>query len=247
MTRTVPCRIDDGPRRPALGLVVLQVDETVEDDFRALLPAKAASIHVSRVPSGRDLTPDTIAGMEAALPAAAALMPPGARLAVLAYACTSATAQFGASRVADLLRAGAPADSVTDPFTAACAAFARLGAGRIGLVTPYVGPVAGTLAAAFAGAGLDVGEAVSFGERSEARVARIAQGSVEAAARAVAGAGAEAVFLSCTNLPTLAAIPRLEAALGLPVVSSNLALAWHMASLAGVALAPSAPGRLTGP
>jgi maleate isomerase len=34
------------------------------------------------------------------------------------------------------------------------------------------------------------------------------------------------VVVSCTNLPTYDALPRLEAALGLPVVSANLASVW---------------------
>jgi maleate isomerase len=43
---------------------------------------------------------------------------------------------------------------------------------------------------------------------------------------------AQAIFLSCTNLRTLHAIAPIEAATGLPVFSSNQALAWHMSTLA---------------
>jgi maleate isomerase len=50
--------------------------------------------------------------------------------------------------------------------------------------------------------------------------------------------------LSCTNLRTLDVIDDLEAELGVPVLSSNLALARHMARATGAALAPDAPGRL---
>ena len=51
-------------------------------------------------------------------------------------------------------------------------------------------------------------------------------------AHAALGRGeVDAVFLSCTNLRTLDVIDEIEAELGLPVVSSNQALAWHMAQL----------------
>ncbi len=49
------------------------------------------------------------------------------------------------------------------------------------------------------------------------------------------------MFLSCTNLRTVGMLDALEARLGKPAISSNQALAWHMASLAGVK-----PGRPVG-
>lgn len=40
-------------------------------------------------------------------------------------------------------------------------------------------------------------------------------------------------MISCTNLRCLRIIPEVEAQIGKPVLSSNLALAWHMLRLAG--------------
>jgi maleate cis-trans isomerase len=54
----------------------------------------------------------------------------------------------------------------------------------------------------------------------------------------------EAVFASCTNLRTLPVIETCERRLGKPVISSNLALAWHMMHLAGLPTAGRGPGRL---
>jgi len=48
---------------------------------------------------------------------------------------------------------------------------------------------------------------------------------VDMAHRAVA-AGAEALFISCTNLPTYDVIPQLEAELRLPVLSANQVTMW---------------------
>jgi maleate isomerase len=76
---------------------------------------------------------------------------------------------------------------------------------------------------------------LSFGEEVEARVARIDPRSTAEAARALAWRGGmDALFLSCTNLRTYDILPALQAELGLPVLSSNQALAWHMARLAGI-------------
>lgn len=226
-----------------LGLIVLQVDETVEQDFRRLLPPEVA-LHVSRIPSGADLNPDTIARMEEALPQAAGLLPPAAEFGAVGYACTSGTTLIGAARVAELVRGATGARAVTDPLTAALAALRTLEARSVAIVSPYIESVAEPIRRAFERSGFAVPAALSFGEEVEARVARIDADSVRAAARRAASSGAEAIFLSCTNLRTLDVIDALEAEVRRPILSSNQVLAWHMARLAGAPLARDAPGRL---
>ncbi len=229
--------------KATLGLVVLQADETLEQDFRRLFPDRDIAVYVSRIPSGDALTTDSIAAMEAELPRGARLLPRAARFDAVGYGCTSGTTLIGAEAVARMLRQGVETPMVTDPLTAALAALRALGVRRLGLVTPYVESVAGPVRDAFAAAGFVVGDTLTFGEEVEARVARIAPASIKAAARAAAS-GADAVFLSCTNLRTLDIIDELEAELGIPVLSSNQVLAWHMARATHAPLAKDAPGRL---
>jgi len=217
-----------------LGLIVLQADETIERDFRRFGAGPGVALHVTRIPSGADLTPATIAGMEADLPAAAGLLPPAARFHSVGYACTSGATMIGPARVAELVRGAVRTRAVADPITAATAALAALGAARIGLVSPYVASVAGPLRAALEAAGLDVAAALSFGEEREERVARIDPASICAAVLEVGRRpGVEAVFVSCTNLRAIEVVDAAETRLGLPVVTSNLALAWQMFGQAG--------------
>ena len=215
---------------PRLGLIVLQVDETIEQDFHRLFAPEIARQHVSRIPSGAELNPDSIARMEAALPAAASLLPRG--LDVVGYACTSGTTLIGAERVRDLVMNAAQSRSVSDPLTAALARCHALGLHRIGIVSPYIASVAEPIRAAFEAAGIAVPGTLSFGEETEAKVARIAPASIAAAARRLASSKTvDGIFLSCTNLRTLDLLDPLSRELGLPVLSSNQCLAWHMASL----------------
>lgn len=231
--------------RATFGLIALQVDETIEHDFRRLFAARDVALHVSRVPSGDDLTPDSIARMEAALPAAAALLPPAARFDAIGYGCTSGATLIGAARVAALVSGAAATRRVVDPLSAALAAFGALGVGSVAVVSPYIDAVAEPVRAALRAAGLRTPVAVSFGEEVEARVARIDPASILAAGLAAgAGADVEAVFISCTNLRALDVIDALEAALGKPVVASNQALAWEMARRAGALPLSETPGRL---
>ncbi|MGO4916101.1 maleate cis-trans isomerase family protein [Pseudogemmobacter sp. W21_MBD1_M6] len=230
---------DDLPR---LGLIVLQVDETIEQDFHRIFPPNVARLHVSRVPSGAELTTDSIATMETTLPAAASLLPSSQPLGVVGYGCTSGTALIGAARVRALISGASQTRSVTDPLTAALAACHILKLGRIGIVSPYLPSVAAPIRAAFEAAGIMVADTLSFGEEIEARVARIAPTSIAEAARTLARrSDLDGVFLSCTNLRTLDILEPLKAELGLPVLSSNQVLAWHMAQLAGLKLPQLGP------
>ncbi len=234
----------------ALGLIVLQVDETIESDFRRLFPDPALALHVARVNSGTDLTRETIARMEADLPGAARQLPQAPNYAAVGYACTSGTTLIGADRVAELVSGGCTTGVVCNPLSAAQAACRHLGVRSLAVVSPYTPDIAEPVCAAFEAEGIAVANALHFGEEVEARVARIAPQSVyRAAVEAAQGSGAEAVFLSCTNLKTLEVIGPLERDLGMPVFGSNLALAWDMARVAAITLAEAdqyALGRATG-
>lgn len=244
MTSSFPYALADDPI-PRLGLIALQVDETIEEDMRRIFAPQQARIHVTRVPSGAELTPDTIMAMKTALPAAAALLPPAVHFDVVAYGCTSGTTLIGASQVRTLVLGATRASAVTDPLTASLAAMRALGLTKIGIVSPYIDSVATPIRTAFENEGLAVPATLSFGEEIESRVARISQSSIYAASIELAAREKlDGIFLSCTNLRTIDIIPQLEADLDLPVISSNQALAWHMARLANLTPSGSTPGRL---
>ncbi|MCH2165568.1 MAG: aspartate/glutamate racemase family protein [Marinovum sp.] len=223
------------PDMPGLGLIVLRVDETIEDEFRRHFSPDQVRLHISRVQSGDDLTPETITQMGPRLQDAAALLPRAAQFDVVGYACTSATASLGADYVAQAVRGGVPCKEVTDPLSSALAYAKAHDLKRMAIVSPYEPHVAAPLLSAFERGGVEVVDSLSFGEKSEACVARIASTSIADAARhLVSRCHTDGLFLSCTNLKTFSLRPSLEQELGVPVLSSNHALAWHMAQLAGL-------------
>ena len=238
-----PYSLSEGPARQ-MGLVVLQADETIESDFRRLVP-RDVRLMVSRVPSGADVTPETLQAMADHMTAAARLFPMHSKLDAVGYGCTSGTAQIGAARIAELIKAGVETRAVTEPVSALIAACKALGVSRLAFLSPYVEDVSARLREVIAAGGVETAVFGTFAEPTEANVARIDGPSVTGAAQAlVPGSGAEALFLSCTNLRTLDLIEPLEDALGMPVLSSNLVLAWHMLRLAGGPASSEAPGAL---
>lgn len=233
------------PDRPAqLGLIVLQSDETIEQDMRRLLPPEAELL-VSRVPSGTTLDTGMIAAMEGNLTASAALFPEEVYLAAAGYGCTSASAQIGSARVAKLVQAGVQTAHVTDPVAALIAACRALKVTRLALINPYVATVADQLRVVLEQAQITVTHFDSFEEPVEANVVRISEDALRDAALEMGRhETCEAVFLSCTNLRTLDVIDEIEAAIGKPVMASNQVLAWHLLTLAGITERRETPGRL---
>ena len=215
----------------ALGLIVLQTDETIEQDFRRLFPTRDVALFVSRVPSGTDVTTETLGAMADAIPTAASLLPPGRDYDVVAYGCTSGATVIGPEKVVSLVQGAARASAVTDPLTAVIAALRHVGARRIGMLTPYIASVTQPMRTALEAAGFEIAALASFEEAEEVKVARIAGSSLVVAVEEMRDV--DAVFMSCTNLRTLDVIAEIEAMLNVPVISSNTALAWHMGQLSG--------------
>lgn len=219
-----------GPR--PLGLIVLQADETLEPEFRRLLPGFANPIYTSRIPSHPTVTPENLASMAPDLTRAASLLP-DLVFAAVGYACTSASAVIGSDAVDTLVQKGCRTGLVTNPIRAVAAQAGRLGVSRFAMVSPYVEEVNTPLRAAFAQEGLCMDVFGSFGISAESEVARISTRSViDAALRIGRDPTVEAVFLSCTNLRTVDALPEIADRLGKPALSSNAALAWHLRHVA---------------
>ena len=231
--------------RAALGVVVLQQDETLEPELRAALDDDGVALYHSRIPSDEEITPDTLKAMAIEMPRALQLLPVTRPLDVVAYACTSASTMIGQDNVAAMIHAAHPAAAATDPITAVIAACRHLGVERLGLLTPYTLDVSAAMQALLESAGLAITAFASFEQASDPLVARITPRSVLEGIRTVGReANVDAVFASCTNLRSFAILDAAEAEIAKPVISSNAALAWDMRTKAGLGPRPDGPGRL---
>lgn len=230
---------DDGfGQRAKIGLILLETDQTLEVEARSIQLAGVDWYH-SRIPMAPEVTPETLTAMEQALPVAAGLLPEAFAFDAIGYGCTSAATLIGEHAVSTAVQSAHPDVLVTTPITAAVNAFQALGAVRIAVVTPYTADVTAPIAAHFEANGLNVVALGSFSEPSDLVVARIDEESVAAGVRtmvanAASDGGCDAVFVSCTSLRAFGIIEQLELELGVPVVSSNVALLWHLLRLAGV-------------
>ncbi len=244
--RHLPFTLDEGiARRAAIGLLVLATDHTIEHEWRRMLRLDGVAFYEARLPNSPSITPETLVEMEAEIPRAAALIRPGERLDVIAYACTSGAMVIGEARVFARIREVRPGIACTTPVTAAVAGLKALGTRRIALLTPYRDEINRGMRAFFEERGIVVPVMGSFNHENDNEVARISVESLEAAAVELgAHPAVEAVFVACTSLRVADSVERLERRLGKPVSSSNHALAWHALRLAGCDAPVPGYGRL---
>ena len=242
----LPSELDGGlASRAAIGLVVLATDQTMEHEYRAIIRLPGVAFYEARLFNDNAITPETLRAIGPRIAPAVELILPSIPLDVIAFGCTSATMTLGEAAVFAEIHKARPGVACTTPVTAALAGFKALGARGIGLLTPYAPEVNANLVRYFTGRGVSIAAVATFDRRDDRDAARISVASIEAAAgRMAKTAGVEAIFVSCTSLRVAQSVAKLEAEGGVPVTSSNHAMAWHCLRLAGIDDALPEAGRL---
>jgi len=212
-----------------MGLVVLQVDETIEGEFREAFGTSKNQIFVTRIPSGLEVTAESLISMEQHIKASAKLLPQSREFSVIGYGCTSASAIIGSEKISELIKSGCNTKKVTNPLLAATEYAKHIKVRKLALLSPYIEEVNTPLRKAFGNNGLSTEVFGTFGEGKEEKVARISESStIEAAITLGQNESVEAVFISCTNLRTFNCLGKIANEINKPVFSSNQSLAWHM-------------------
>lgn len=226
----------DGVARPAshVGVLVPWANTIVETELSRMGLADVVWHYARLVPDEETTALDDsfLAGLVNAIPGALhqlSQLP----LSAVAVACTSAGFSFGDGITAAAATAGPP---LFTAFDALVAVLHRLNASRLVLLTPYPAVLTEREVRAFGPAGIEVLASGSLGLRDGfAEVDADVLGELVATVDPSAVGAADAVVLSCTAWPTLAAACELEERLGRPVISSNLAMALNAASIVRLA------------
>lgn len=157
------------------------------------------------------------------------------RVASVMWACTSGSFVFGvagakaqAAAVGHAL--GVPASSTSLAFTDALRA---LGFTKVGVSATYPDELAGEFQRFLVDDGFEVLSFVSNGVPSAVLAGELDEDHVVAMARSCLAPGVQAVLLPDTALHTARSIRRLEAELGLPVLTANQVTVWQGLRLAG--------------
>lgn len=241
----LPFTTDAGIGRARIGLVTLATDQTIEDEFRRIVPAAGGAVYHTRLWNDAAINEQTLRAIEGRISPAARLLLPGVGMDVVAFGCTSASMVIGSDRVEALVHESLPGCRVTTPLRATVAALQACGARRVALLTPYVKSVNDGIRSWLENEGFTVPATGSFSESDDLVVARIDAASVLAAGtRLLKEEDCDALFVSCTSIRILEVVEPLERLSGAMVTSSNHAMAWHALRLARLPTQGAGPGRL---
>lgn len=153
---------------------------------------------------------------------------------VVAYACSSGSFVAGSVGERGLTRvmceAGAP--RAVTASGALVEALRAVGATRVAVATPYVASVTECLHGFLGEYGVEVVASVGLG--LSGRIWTVGYRDVVDIVRSADRPEAQAVVISCTNLPTYDIIGPLEAELGKPVLTANQVTVWAALHAMGV-------------
>ena len=234
---------DYGPRA-RVGVATPQANPTVEPELRTLLPATIgvyATRLVHAAPRVEDRLDHYVRHMPDAIASFGVL-----RLAAFGFGCTGSSYRVGPA-LEDRLSAEASSRAGGLPVVTAAQAIRRalaaLGLRRVALVSPYPEGLseAGYRYWADCGVELVARLRVEPALSDTHRIYELTSDDACDALLRIDRAGADALLATGTGMPTLRALRALRDELPLPVLSSNLCLAWALTRDAAPELAPASP------
>jgi maleate isomerase len=219
-------------RRLRIGLLVPSSNTTMEPEFYRMAP-EGVSIHTARMRL-EEVTPGKLIEMAGEAERAAGLLAT-AEVDVMIFGCTTGSLIGGVEWEKGLVngieqRTGSPTVSTG---RAVVDAINALGGGSIAVATPYTDDLNALERTFLEAHGIEVVAIKGLGLVRNLNIGRTESSAVETLVRTIAG-GADLVFISCTNLPTIGLINGIESELGIPVVTSNQASMWAAMRGSGV-------------
>ena len=214
------------------GLIELSSDITIAREVRDYLTPYGVELHTNRI-EFLSFAREDMENLKNDIPEAVEIILPGEALDVVAIGCASGAIAIGPEYLGRIVNEARPDVAVTDPVTACLAAFASLDVKKTGILTPYPDSMNTLIADFFQSRGVSIGSCGSFKCEDGDEIARIDPESIVKAGLSLVENDTDCLLISCTALRSAAVIGRLQQEAGIPVFSSNQALAWHILRLAG--------------
>jgi maleate isomerase len=151
---------------------------------------------------------------------------PDQKIDCVVYGCTSGTIAAGYSSIEQKIKLAKPEAKVTTPSTAAIKALKKLNIKKLSIFTPYSKKLNDEVVDYFRKENFEVISNSYFDIESDIDIGKVDQSYLYEALLKVDLKDSDALFVSCTALPVLSIIDKLEKKLNKPVLSSNQALIW---------------------
>ena len=212
---------------PRVGLIVLATDVMIEKDFLKVFSGVSADLFVNRITNYNPVTADNLKKMTNNITSVTENILPGEKIDCVVYGCTSGTIVSGYDSIKKKINIAKPDALVTAPSTAALNALKKKNIKKISIVTPYIKSVNDDVVNFFKKNDFKISSNTYFDIESDVDIGKVDQDQLFEILSKIDHKDAEALFVSCTSLPVLNIIEKLEKKLSMTVLSSNQALIWE--------------------
>ena len=218
---------------PRIGLITLGSDFRIEKDFNNLIHGKEIDLYVNRIHCYNPLTNATLAKMADDITEVTKDILPDQKLDCVAYGCTSGTVAAGYDVIKKKINLAKPEAKVTTPITSTVKALKVLGINKISIFTPYTKTINESIVGYFKKKNIIVNSLSYFDIDSDLDIGKVDENYLFEVLSKIDLEDSDALFVSCTALPVLSIIDKLEKKLNKVVLSSNQTLIWEALNLIG--------------
>ena len=209
-----------------VGLIALSTDFTIEKDFKKIFGSMEIDLFVNRIRSYYPLTSENLIKMSETVTEVSKDILPDEKLDCVVYGCTSGTIAAGYDSIKNKVKLAKPEAKVTTPSTAATNALKKMNVSKVSIFTPYSKKLNDEVIDYFEKENFIVSSNSYFDILNDVDIAKIDQDYLYETLSKMDLGDAEALFVSCTNLPALSILDKLEKKLNKVVLSSNQVLIW---------------------
>ena len=211
---------------PKVGLIALATDFMIEKDFINVTKDMNIDLFVNRIHCYSPLTSENLIKMSKTVTEVSSDILPDEKLDCVVYGCTSGTIAAGYDSIKKKIELAKPEAKVTTPSTAASNALKKLNVSKVAIFTPYSKKLNDEVVDYFKKENFIITSNAYFDISIDGDIAKIDSDHLFNVISNMELEGAEAIFLSCTNLPALSIIDKLEKKLNKIVLCSNQVLIW---------------------
>jgi len=215
-----------GKTNPRVGLIALASDFMIEKDFINVIKDKKIDFFVNRIECYNPLTKENLIKMSDKVTEVTKDILPNQDLDCVVYGCTSGTIAAGHNSIEQKVKVAKPMAEVSTPSTAALKALKKLNIKKVSIFTPYSKKLNDDVIDYFNSEGFEVTSNSYFDIQDDYDIGKVDQDYLYDVLAKIDLNGADALFVSCTALPVLEIIDKLEKKLNTIVLSSNQALIW---------------------
>jgi maleate isomerase len=211
---------------PRIGLIALASDFMIEKDFLNIIKDKNIDFFVNRIKCYNPLTSENLIKMSEEVTNVTSDILPDEKIDCVVYGCTSGTIAAGHESIEKKIKLAKPEAKVTTPSTAAITALKKLNIKKISIFTPYPKKLNDEVVEFFRNEKFEITSNSYFDIESDIDIGKVDPDYLYDVLINMDHKDADALFVSCTALPVLSIIERLEKKINKFVLSSNQALIW---------------------